>query len=242
MSPKIGIVVINAMFLATAIGVAFSPVMPVGFWVFVEKYQTLITGLAAVGAAVATVRQMQKSDRKSDDRHDALMKLSVRADALIVDRAVSPQVTEMPKILAVVEAIRRAFDDETKLIQSLKNGSEDLILNYRQVQQFISNSALGEAVKLFDGDIANSYHLIQEASRDNAQGAALTEIYASSRYVFGETSDERIAREKREDHEGNVAKIYNKHVEISRQNAVILDKHVKKFFDGLLRLKREYGV
>jgi hypothetical protein len=56
----------------------------------IEDFQTLITGIFAVGAAYLTVRQMQASDRKSDRRHQELVSLTLRSDALRVERLIVP--------------------------------------------------------------------------------------------------------------------------------------------------------
>lgn len=67
------------------------PASPAGYakgyaFGLVFHYQTLITGILAIVAAVLTVAQMRASDRKSDERHRQLMLLSTRADALRVER------------------------------------------------------------------------------------------------------------------------------------------------------------
>ena len=59
----------------------------------IMDFQTLITGGLAVYAAYATIRQMQNSDKRSDKRHEELVRLSLRAEALEIDRALSPTAT-----------------------------------------------------------------------------------------------------------------------------------------------------
>lgn len=55
------------------------------WYVFVMRFQTFITGLLAIVAALITVRQMRKSDERADDRHEGLMRLQMRDT--IQDRA-----------------------------------------------------------------------------------------------------------------------------------------------------------
>lgn len=60
-------------------------------WLFVYKFQTLITGIFAIIAALITVRAMRKTDEKQEHRHRELISLNLRRDRMIVRRAINPQ-------------------------------------------------------------------------------------------------------------------------------------------------------
>lgn len=57
---------------------------------FIEiEWETLATGFLAIGAAFYTVRGMRAVDKQHQKRHDQLYALTLRADRLAVDRAVT---------------------------------------------------------------------------------------------------------------------------------------------------------
>lgn len=62
-------------------------------WVY--RYQTLITGVFAVGAAYLTVWQMRNTDAESERRHRELARLQVRSERLKIERMLFPQFGEL---------------------------------------------------------------------------------------------------------------------------------------------------
>ncbi len=62
-------------------------------WLF--RYQTLLTGIFAIGAAFVTVKQMQKTDEQSERRHQELARLQVRAEKLKIERMLLPQFQQL---------------------------------------------------------------------------------------------------------------------------------------------------
>lgn len=59
------------------------------------NYQTLITGILAVGAAGLTINQMRSDDKAAQRRHEQQTSLTLRADALKVDRVFDPHVRNL---------------------------------------------------------------------------------------------------------------------------------------------------
>lgn len=62
---------------------------------WVNRYQTLITGFFAIGAAYVTISQMQKTDSESERRHRELVRLQMRSERLIIERMLFPQFGEL---------------------------------------------------------------------------------------------------------------------------------------------------
>ncbi|GEM_PF-6890069 len=60
-------------------------------WLIIYNFQTLITGIFAIIAALITVRTMRKTDETQEDRHRELISMNLRHDRMIVRRAVNPQ-------------------------------------------------------------------------------------------------------------------------------------------------------
>ncbi|KQY21024.1 hypothetical protein [Rhizobium sp. Root483D2] len=123
-------------------------------WAFVEKYQTLIAGVLAVAAAWGTVRQMQRSDLKSDLRHQDLIYLALRADRLRVMRLMTPHGSLVDDYLISC----RELLDRLRMISS-----DDLRTDYRarefldDVQALLVRKEFAEAKDLFSPEVT-FYH------------------------------------------------------------------------------------
>lgn len=76
---------LTLLFIGFQMGTIWGAQPGVEAWVY--KWQTLFTGLMAVGAAVLTVLAMYRTDTKQQDRHDEIYALTLRRDILAVQRA-----------------------------------------------------------------------------------------------------------------------------------------------------------
>lgn len=77
------IIVVGMLVVISVHGVATDPTPndpnhPDLWYMFIYRFQTLIGGLLAVGAAFITIRQMRKTDERADKRHEAFMELQIR--------------------------------------------------------------------------------------------------------------------------------------------------------------------
>ena len=62
------------------------------FWFgLLKEFQTLVAGVLAVLAALVTVYMAERSERQNARRHGDLMSISLREDALKVDRLFNPE-------------------------------------------------------------------------------------------------------------------------------------------------------
>ncbi|WP_131860970.1 hypothetical protein [Agrobacterium tumefaciens] len=138
-------------------------------------YQGLVTGILAGLAAFFTIRQMQITDAKSEERHLELVELQTRRDALIVERLLVPNYRKLADYLrtlrevecAQIENIDEGLDEEkantAKEMESIASG----------IQGIFEQSSLKEAYELFDGRLkfeleslqAEAYKLLVHASR-----------------------------------------------------------------------------
>lgn len=67
-------------------------------WAFVNKYQTLITGMLAVAAAGLTIRQSQGTDAKNERRHQQLMQFQLHPYRVKLERALNPQYADLNEV------------------------------------------------------------------------------------------------------------------------------------------------
>ncbi|TAT74815.1 hypothetical protein ELH50_30300 (plasmid) [Rhizobium ruizarguesonis] len=156
----------NAIVVAVAV-TAFMAVLPPALiggakgnaWKFVADYQTLITGVAAVLAAYATIRQMERTDARSEQRHRELIELSLRADKLKIARLYDPQSRDLADYIEQLSDIR-------EFIINLHGSSEMDYAALESVEKPIFNAIYGleeilerpvwnEASPLFDGPMTS---------------------------------------------------------------------------------------
>ncbi|MGO8313457.1 hypothetical protein ACC827_24570 [Rhizobium ruizarguesonis] len=157
-------------FKAAALGFAITSTALLYFFPiwqgWVEKFQTLITGALAVLAAHYTVRQMQRSDHKTDDRHNKLMDLSLRPIRLKVSRSVFPTLPGIGRVIADVKvyivrcSAEFTFDYES--LVKLLRGIETLNVSVNRVLQ---DPQLMQSYELFDGNMSESFNRALDATR-----------------------------------------------------------------------------
>ncbi|MEH7868770.1 hypothetical protein V7795_16540 [Rhizobium laguerreae] len=125
----------------------------------IYDFQTLITGLAAVGAAYLTIRQSQSAlalsreiEQKSELRHRQMMALTLRADRLKVSRSVEPFLPAIIQAIADLKSIisRTGLEDVGSQMQFAAE-----VENFANaIAQIIGNPQMKEAYELFEGKLA----------------------------------------------------------------------------------------
>lgn len=119
----------------------------------IEDFQTLITGFFAIGAAYVTVRQMEKSDKKSDNRHVQLVRLSLRADALRVERLLYPQVDELLGLQNHLRLINAGYTGEKSTSEYVKFHREEIKTVIRKIIAVLDRPQWTTGQDLFDGTL-----------------------------------------------------------------------------------------
>ncbi|MEH7868769.1 hypothetical protein V7795_16535 [Rhizobium laguerreae] len=135
---------------------------------FVSDYQTLITGLAAVGAATWTISVMERTDARQGERHAQLVELSMRGDRLAVQRAVYPQIVGIQSIGAMLGRLKsdilkaNTYDGQIGIIveQSwmAQTACSDLV-------DLLEREQLKEGSRFFDGILTYKLHWLRETAR-----------------------------------------------------------------------------
>ena len=168
-------------FAATAL--AATAVFP-AWKALIYDFQTLITGLAAVTAAVLTIRTMEETDKSAQDRHEQLVanartadavaqrrheqlvETSLRRDRLIIERMLYPR---MIRLLTERETLAAAFfpipeferSDDESLQPILVDGVPDAEVRLVAIRDLIKKEDLDD--DLLDGPSA--FYLSELRSR-----------------------------------------------------------------------------
>ncbi|MCC5780776.1 hypothetical protein H7H48_17065 [Nitratireductor sp. B36] len=125
---------------------------------FLKDWQPLVTGILAVAAAIFTIVQMRRSDRLQGRRHEQVIALSLRSDALKIQQASDP----LAKLLkgwadetqSRLEAIKKEIDSDDP--QPPRWESIDLFESkVRQIEGIIACPELDYAKSLLDPSTLN---------------------------------------------------------------------------------------
>jgi hypothetical protein len=126
-------------------------------WVsFIFNYQTLIAGVLAVGAAYATVRQMQRSDIRSDERHEELVRFGLRADKIKVERFLTPQFSHLERCFAEVARLNDALaaTSEEHVAETVAENMDAISSISGSFHEILNRPIWIETADLFHGSLA----------------------------------------------------------------------------------------
>lgn len=123
----------------------------------IQDFQTLFAGILAVGAAYATIWQMQKTDARSDLRHQELMRLNVRADALEIERALFPAYPRLQnartEFQRYYEMIELWYGGDGMDLVELNESLKDILRSAEGVQQELAVFQRPSTAKLIGGHL-----------------------------------------------------------------------------------------
>ena len=157
---------------------------PLGSWwaTVLYNYQTLITGVLAVGAAGGTIIVMVQTDRNQDDRHQQLLEKSRETEAeaerrhrqlfeqarlpnkLLVERALTPQLRHLRDLQAQITMIVTELDASNSLEEQCSTVLASLpeIGVYPEViRKILNQPAMMECRPLFGGQLTFEMNVLQ---------------------------------------------------------------------------------
>lgn len=123
---------------------------------WVSNYQTLITGILAVAAAYVTVNAMSRAEDRQQSRHDELLKLSLRADRLRVQRAEYPFADVIDDFSIRISDLIKVMDDasdSSSIADAFASANEHAI----GCKNIFTEGAVEEARVLFGPNMSDSY-------------------------------------------------------------------------------------
>ncbi|WP_143540231.1 MFS transporter [Rhizobium chutanense] len=138
--------------LGALVGIAIFPV----WQAWVNQFQTLITGIAAVLAATITIRTMERTDRESERRHRELVSIQTRPDRLKVSRALFPQIQDLRDIHFELSdlydgKIEPPPGDDTREWSWVTEVSRRYLPRFDEIDRVLSRHQFQQGIVLFDG-------------------------------------------------------------------------------------------
>lgn len=171
----------------------------------VVEFQTLIAGCLAIVAAYMTVAQMRESDRKSDERHEQLLRLQLRSDGLMLDRAffsVVPALRNLKFALETAQPLRlRHGDTFYEDVEAYRGTASEIARLADQAAACFKADRWKSAEHLFDGDFGTQVtytHRDVYRLRNVASIAETTTLPDTSREYLLVGHEQRALREQAE--------------------------------------------
>lgn len=130
---------------------------------FVFDFQTLITGVLAIGAAYFTIRSSQKIDKEAERRHHELVGLTLRADRLRVDRLLHPAFETLVSHYEDIKGVdipllkEMITDGEPRAVREVL---ESMDVDIWSVKRILNSSPFSETTDLFDGPLNYQYEVM----------------------------------------------------------------------------------
>ncbi len=121
---------------------------------FVYDFQTLLTGIFAVGAATWTVLTMEATDTRSEQRHRQLMAVSLRSEIHAIDRALNPQINDIQDILIDLWSTDYdPFDADANNWEWFSNIAKRNFGDVDELKGIIQRPQLANATPYFNGEL-----------------------------------------------------------------------------------------
>ncbi|SIR41327.1 hypothetical protein SAMN05880590_12711 [Rhizobium sp. RU35A] len=121
----------------------------------IYDFQTLIAGILAICAAVGTIFQMERTERRSAERHEELVRLQTRTDKLKIERMFFPYFSQLAQhkkdigeaAKRVQEAIKR--DNSSQIFDAFDGFARRLDF----ISDVFAKKTWQDATPLFGGEL-----------------------------------------------------------------------------------------
>jgi hypothetical protein len=162
---------------------------PVAKWL--KHWETLITGLLAIFAAIVTLRQMKLSDQAAEARHRHDARLALRVDRQLARRAAVPTNSELIRWANETEELVQRFhaaDNSTDIGQPNLDIMEPFANKVAALASIISfnEGEVGKAEPLFDPIMNRTWLKLKKASKRLSELNLLQQsVEPSNDSIFG---------------------------------------------------------
>ncbi|WP_160012500.1 hypothetical protein [Rhizobium sp. 18055] len=135
---------------------------------WINEFQALLTGVAAVIAAYLAIRQSQSTEYSSERRHSELVRLQLRPDKLRIERGINPQLRHLVDNHG---AIREASKISTSDFSQRPGAAEyhwlsavvDILPDLVYLKSTLSRPQFRDAFHLFNGETMFAIIEIEQA-------------------------------------------------------------------------------
>ncbi len=137
---------------------------------------------------------MKDSDTKSDDRHNQLVQLSIRPDALKVDRAANPNVATLRFLGSLLLAAEHALlTSPADALKTLLGDNYHLSAIVGGVREVLESPEFEDAKILFDGELADAFGQVKRASQKVYQQIqTFHQVLTGFAFIGGKTNDDLL--------------------------------------------------
>lgn len=193
---------------------------------FIFDFQTLLTGILAIGAAWWNVAAMKAADASSDKRHKEVVEKARADEQRIIERAVNPQTIQLEMALRILLIHKRSILQ----INTLDGQMERISITITMVDYIVtrlleitSQPQLREGMRLFDGETTYKIHALEKR---------VARAKKASNKVLKRREDDDFGFMKRPDAELNALYRFITHSETE----------IEEVLEGLKQTASRYGV
>lgn len=138
---------------------------PDPWYVYIVRFQTLIGGLLAVGAAFITIRQMRVSDEKADKHHGDLMDLQsreLRADFDTLKNLYSDEVLDCQFLIQG----RVKFNVREASYAEIGKYARDCYRIAMRIQRMARSEGWSDYARVTNGEMRSVIHFVNQVTED----------------------------------------------------------------------------
>jgi hypothetical protein len=217
---------------------------------FIYDYQTLLTGILAIVAAVITVSVAVKTEKMAQWRHAQLVRLQMRPDKLTLERGILPQAPVLRSSHKTIQDCRGFFvvlrrEDAASARRMISSSSEIgmVVQAMQNLREAFADETWMAAETLFDGRLMLKRQFLTRSMPSfsiavnlvrSTQRRSRTQrmLYRGSRLTGGVASDENKAKPHGDDWE--ILKIPDRFLSVATR--------LDDFMDELQRLSELYEI
>lgn len=145
---------------------------------FIEDYQTLITGIAAVAAAVMTIREMRKSDEQARKNHEQMLEATMFPELKKIDTFVGSIETACSLaaqgVKACNEIANKISDECDDNWQNAEAGCAEKYIN--EISKKINRSDIEELALLFNCKTIDQLNMVREILKPDNSDSSIDKL------------------------------------------------------------------
>ncbi|MCF1485659.1 hypothetical protein FS800_26595 [Agrobacterium vitis] len=127
-------------------------------WDYFQDFQTMLSGILAGGAAVSTIMHMSNLDAKQEERHRALLALSLKGEFVTLERVINPHLERLEAASSEFSRVHgRSIQTEDNHGETIFNECETIKTQFTAINNLLASSARKDADKFFNGNLTTAF-------------------------------------------------------------------------------------